>query len=185
MSGRWAARCPAPCLAQISVNASQVADGVYDDEHVHQLRIGLRRLRTALRIFGADDSSELAIQAAVLFRRFGAARDQAAIAGPLERALNDALAGADLPFRAPALPQEEPEADPTVLMRLGPAQALLLDLLALAQSDASPVDAPGLREALAGIDRGMAVSRPSVSTRWRRTPRRHVRKGLRYGIEFA
>ncbi|MBT2325444.1 CYTH and CHAD domain-containing protein [Variovorax paradoxus] len=37
------------CLAQMLPNASEVAAGSSDAEHVHQLRIGIRRLRTALR----------------------------------------------------------------------------------------------------------------------------------------
>lgn len=37
------------CLAQILPNASEVAAGSTDPEHVHQLRVGIRRLRTALR----------------------------------------------------------------------------------------------------------------------------------------
>ena len=37
------------CLAQILANASEVAAGSKDAEHVHQLRVGIRRLRTALR----------------------------------------------------------------------------------------------------------------------------------------
>ncbi len=39
----------ASCFDQVSVNASQVAAGDFGAEHVHQLRVGLRRLRTALR----------------------------------------------------------------------------------------------------------------------------------------
>ncbi|MFT3717645.1 CHAD domain-containing protein [Pseudorhodoferax sp.] len=37
------------CLAQILPNASEVAAGSDEAEHIHQLRVGLRRLRTALR----------------------------------------------------------------------------------------------------------------------------------------
>ena len=41
----------ANCLDQVVHNASQIAEGIYEAEHVHQLRVGLRRLRTALRFF--------------------------------------------------------------------------------------------------------------------------------------
>jgi len=37
------------CLEQIMANASEVAAGSTDAEHVHQLRVGVRRLRTAMR----------------------------------------------------------------------------------------------------------------------------------------
>lgn len=39
----------AQCLQQILANASELVEGGGDEEHVHQLRIGIRRLRTALR----------------------------------------------------------------------------------------------------------------------------------------
>ncbi len=39
----------AACLAQVLPNASEVAAGNQDEEVVHQLRVGIRRLRTALR----------------------------------------------------------------------------------------------------------------------------------------
>jgi inorganic triphosphatase YgiF len=179
------------CLAQVSTNASQVADGAYDDEHVHQLRIGLRRLRTALRIFDRADTADLALQAAVLFRRLGAARDQAAVGGPLERELNEALATAGLAFRAPPLPSTDAPADPATLVRLGPAQSLLLDLLALMQSDTPAPDAPALRDALVGrigrwhrrVDK-LAKRFDTLDDVERHTLRKRA-KSLRYGIEFA
>lgn len=39
------------CLLQILPNASAIAAGSLDGNHVHQLRVGLRRLRTALKFF--------------------------------------------------------------------------------------------------------------------------------------
>lgn len=40
------------CLTQVFANASELAAGAVDEGFVHQLRIGLRRLRTALREMG-------------------------------------------------------------------------------------------------------------------------------------
>ncbi|TXC65583.1 inorganic triphosphatase [Piscinibacter aquaticus] len=74
----------AECLQQVTANASTVASGDFAEEHVHQLRVGWRRLRTALQLFAADaqgDAMEAA--AADAFRALSAARDAAAIAGPL------------------------------------------------------------------------------------------------------
>lgn len=53
MSGHAVAQA-AVCAALDKVlgNASEVGAGSGDEEHVHQLRIGLRRLRTALRELG-------------------------------------------------------------------------------------------------------------------------------------
>lgn len=39
------------CLLQILPNASAIADGSPDGNHVHQIRVGIRRLRTALKVF--------------------------------------------------------------------------------------------------------------------------------------
>ncbi len=50
----------ASCLAQMLPNASEIAAGSEDEEQVHQLRIGIRRLRTALReLAGLDTASGL------------------------------------------------------------------------------------------------------------------------------
>ena len=37
------------CLTQVLANASAVASGSVDADHIHQLRVGIRRLRTAMR----------------------------------------------------------------------------------------------------------------------------------------
>jgi len=127
------------CLEQISVNASQVASGVHSVEHVHQLRVGLRRLRTALRFFDGDELADaieaslrdaLATEAATLFRQLGAARDQAAVAEPLLVELTGALAAVGLPGEAPRLPPAPSSDDPATLVRQPGAQRLLLDLIA-------------------------------------------------------
>lgn len=50
----------ASCLAQMLPNASEIAAGSTDEEQIHQLRIGIRRLRTALReVAGLDAGSGL------------------------------------------------------------------------------------------------------------------------------
>lgn len=46
------------CMLQILPNASAIAAGSQDGNHVHQLRVGIRRLRTALKFF-ADFSSSI------------------------------------------------------------------------------------------------------------------------------
>jgi len=96
------------CLAQVLPNASAVAAGVHEAEHVHQLRVGLRRLRTALRDFGdaaadLDPAWEPAL--AQVFARLGAARDRDALAASLLPAL--AAAGAPLVALPPAVAAED------------------------------------------------------------------------------
>ena len=126
------------CLDQISVNASQIASGLHDAEHVHQLRVGLRRLRTALRFFDGSHLVEamdaasrvaLSVDAAELFRQLGAARDQEAVAGPLLLALKRALEAVGQPGEAPALPAGEVAAEPAALVRRVQTQRLLLALI--------------------------------------------------------
>ena len=130
------------CLDQISVNASQVASGLHDAEHVHQLRVGLRRLRTALRFFDgsqlgdamdAASRAALSVDAAELFRQLGAARDQEAVAGPLLLALKRALEAVGQPGEAPALPAGETAAEPATLVRRMQTQRLLLALISRLQ----------------------------------------------------
>jgi triphosphatase len=99
------------CLKQILPNASELAIGSDDPDHVHQLRVGIRRLRTALRELselteGIDPAWEIALASA--FEELGRHRDDGylkLILGPqLEDAggpvVNCDRAGAGIP--APA-----------------------------------------------------------------------------------
>jgi len=118
------------CAQQVAVNASQVASGDFADEHVHQLRVGLRRTRAALSLFAvAAQPSPLAESAAALFRALGAARDRAAVEGPLREQLALALAATGLALESPSLPQGAVD-DPAEAVRAAAAQVLLLELLA-------------------------------------------------------
>lgn len=133
------------CLEQISVNASQIASGVHVPEHTHQLRVGLRRLRAALRFFGGSRLAEsidaasreaLAADAATLFRQLGQARDRAAVAEPLAIELARALVAIGQSGEAPRLPPSGDEVDPTLLVRQGTFQRLVLNLIARVQAEA-------------------------------------------------
>jgi triphosphatase len=105
------------CLEQILANASEVAAGNADAEHVHQLRVGVRRLRTAMR-----ELPELMPQADAdwespwvqLFHELGRHRDSGFVAqlqarleaagGPALQIAPDALGASDpvAAVRAPA-----------------------------------------------------------------------------------
>ena len=139
------------CLTQISVNASQVASGRHAPEHTHQLRVGLRRLRTALRFFdgarladamGAALRESLAVDAATLFRQLGASRDRAAVAEPLAIELVRALAAVGQSGEPPRLPASGDEVDVTVLVRQPAAQRLMLNLMSRVQGGETAL-APG------------------------------------------
>ena len=84
------------CLNQILPNASEVAAASSDPHHVHQLRVGIRRLRTALReLEGLTDAFDTAWESALVhvFRQLGEHRDH----GHLERSLQPTLRSADGP----------------------------------------------------------------------------------------
>ncbi|WP_418118525.1 CHAD domain-containing protein [Variovorax sp. 350MFTsu5.1] len=73
----------ASCLAQMLPNASEIAAGSTDEEQIHQLRIGIRRLRTALRELAPLDPASGLAEAAEwepplvdAFRALGALRDR-------------------------------------------------------------------------------------------------------------
>lgn len=75
------------CLAQMLPNASEIAAGSDDEEQVHQLRIGIRRLRTALRELAGLDAAGGLFDAAAwepplveAFRALGAVRDREQVA---------------------------------------------------------------------------------------------------------
>ena len=66
-------------LAQALPNAAELADGAGTPEHLHQLRVALRRLRSLLRVLSpwGDEAAALALEAdwQPVFTALGAARD--------------------------------------------------------------------------------------------------------------
>ena len=94
------------CLAQVEPNAAAIAHGSRDPEHVHQLRIGLRRLRSAARgmaPFAAAMPHGWEPAVAPVFDALGRARDRHVRATTLAPKLR--AAGAALVDDAP--PSEE------------------------------------------------------------------------------
>ena len=68
----------AACLTQMLPNMSELAAGSLHPDHIHQLRVGIRRLRTALReLGGLTDAVEPAWESALVqtFRALGIHRD--------------------------------------------------------------------------------------------------------------
>ena len=145
MSGAEALRCVlASCADQVIGNASQIASGEHTDEHVHQLRIGLRRLRTALQLFEGPAEpvpagrASLAAGAATLFRRLGAVRDQVVVEAGFAADLEAALLAAGVSGAGPRATVSNTEEAPDRVLREVASQGLLLDLL-LATQVADPV----------------------------------------------
>lgn len=119
----------ASVLEQVLGNAREVATGHSDDKHVHQLRVGLRRLRSVLRElrglpeFGSLPAGLEDVLTAV-FRRLGEHRDALVLVPELERQL--AQAGAPPLAREPA---SVPDVDAAV--RDPAFQCALLEVIGL------------------------------------------------------
>jgi triphosphatase len=84
------------CLQQILGNASEIGAGATDEELVHQLRVGLRRMRTALRELArfapaVDPAWELAFRSAC--QALGAHRDEVTVVPAMRKEMT--LAGVD------------------------------------------------------------------------------------------
>ena len=116
------------CLAQVLANASEVGASATDDEVIHQLRVGLRRLRTALRELaspgsGIDPAWEPMLRSA--FRELGVHRDLAIVV-PSMRA---EIAAAGAPSFADPKAEHRPH-QPQAVVRDPAFQRTLLALLA-------------------------------------------------------
>ena len=182
------------CLRQILPNASEIASGAFGDEHVHQLRVGMRRLRTALRFFDGWATPVPASwneRLVTLFQGLGLVRDRDALAASLLPSLQ--AAGAPM-FELPPAPEGP---TPTELLRAAKANALWLELLAWqaeAELPAAPAAAPAGADLTAGLAERLARWHRrvvSAGKRWAKLddPSRHAlrrrAKRLRYAAEFA
>ena len=179
-------------LAQALPNAAEIAAGTDAPEHLHQLRVALRRLRSALRWFADWSGFPEAAHALEAdwrepFGRLGAARDSDVLAHSLQPALQAA--------GAPTFdwPPVAADAGPGDIVRGGEFTVLLLRTLALSLP---PPDAAGDGDAAAL----QAAARRVLRRAWRRVLRdaeaftaasveqqhrtRKRLKRFRYGLEF-
>jgi inorganic triphosphatase YgiF len=127
------------CLGQILPNASEVAAGSTDAEHVHQLRVGIRRLRTALREMadlqpGIDPAWESAL--VDTFRALGLQRDREHLQQTVQPQL-EAVGGP--PVAWPASSIDIPE--PAEVVRGAAFQTVLMALITASLPAEGPDDA--------------------------------------------
>ena len=193
------------CQEQILANASQIASGNHVAEHVHQLRVGLRRLRSGLRLFDRPELAAHAVRAqalaegaANLFRQLGAARDSDMLAADWAPLLEAAFASAGVSAGEPAFAFVSPISEavlPALLVRESPAQNFLLDLLGMIEAlndlpdpgaEPAPLDRLLRRRlrrwhARACVD---AVGFALLDDEGRHRLRKRLKR-LRYGIEFS
>lgn len=114
------------CLQQILVNASVIAEGAYHSEHIHQLRVGIRRLRTALKIlqnFSDMVNPEWRLLLKQTFSVLGQYRDREILKNHIQPMLEQAF--------APVVEwSAESEMMPVEAVRDNNFQQLLLELIA-------------------------------------------------------
>ena len=113
------------CLAHITYNAIGIAQGdpALRIEHVHQLRVGIRRLRSALRTYAGwapQPPETLVAGLQELFTTLGASRDSSV----LESGVMQELSKVGAPALAMSASAGGP--DPVVALRSNDAQRLLL-----------------------------------------------------------
>ncbi|MBI5275104.1 MAG: CHAD domain-containing protein [Burkholderiales bacterium] len=111
-------------LSQALANLREIAAGQAADEHVHQARVGLRRLRSVLRELGelpelAQVAEETRQPLAVLFRQLGNDRDRRVLVPAIESAIR-AAGGPHLTWELP------PAADRGAAVRAPQVQGALL-----------------------------------------------------------
>ena len=179
-------------LVQALPNAAEIAAGTDAPEHLHQLRVALRRLRSALRWFAAWSGDAAAAQMLELewrepFRRLGAARDTDVLTHSLQPAL--AAAGAP-PFTWPAAAAG---VGPGEVVRSAEFTALLLRTLALSMRPAAAdagSDRPALEAAAADVlhrawrrVRRDATGFAEASVDEQHRTRKRLKR-FRYGLEF-
>lgn len=129
-------------LGAIVANTARLADGSGEAEHVHQARVGIRRVLSLLRIFadaapGAEDCAME--QGRTLFRALGAARDRDVLQAWLLPALQ-AAGGPPLQLPAPA----GADTDAASVCRSPAMTSWLLALIAFIE--AAPADAAAASE---------------------------------------
>lgn len=146
----------ANCLGQILPNASEIVESADADaetgndlaEHVHQLRIGLRRLRTALRELHAlapgrfAPTWEPALQD--VFQRLGGLRDREQIL----RAMNAELREAGAPASLLPATADAPGTAAAEIVRTPAFQSALIELMGFS---AAPAEAGSQDESTAAL----------------------------------
>lgn len=134
--------CVRSALSQIAPNAAWLAAGSTQAEHVHQARVGLRRLTSVLREFGAwsdEIDARWLATAREVFGQLSATRDRDALSAWLWPALNEAGAP---PLK---LAHATATADPGAVFRAASTAQWLLEMLAFAHGTPAEADAADLR----------------------------------------
>ncbi|MEY2685975.1 MAG: hypothetical protein RL375_173 [Pseudomonadota bacterium] len=184
----------ASSLDHVLPNAAAMAGHVDEPEHLHQARVALRRLRTALRVFGnwsSDVQSHWSEQAATLFGRLGATRDRDVMVASLLPHLLQAGAPAGLVVEATPPGGSD---DAAQALRESGATTLWLELMGFAHGEPAKPAAGGQTAlsmlAIPVVERlqRRVLTDTSAFARLddvqRHTTRKRIKR-LRYALEFV
>lgn len=178
----------ASCLAQMLPNASEIAAGSTDEEQIHQLRIGIRRLRTALRELAPLDPASGAAEAAEwepplvdAFRALGALRDREQVVKLAQPRLREAGA----PDFDPLAADEAAAADapsPADIVRAPAFQNVLVSLIGFTAvaRPAEPAPAPVAEDTPSSAPIGANAARRLLRKRLQRLHKQVLRDGERF-----
>lgn len=142
----------AHCLQQVLGNSSEIAEGTGTEEHVHQLRIGLRRLRTALRELAplAPGRFDPAWEKPLVdvFRRLGELRDRSQVLQSIHARLQAAGAPPLAEPHTATADAANTRTGASDIVRTAAFQTALIGLMAFTARGHAPVaEAPGAGEA--------------------------------------
>ena len=180
------------CLDQVLANATEVGEGHRTAESIHQLRVGIRRARTAWRELaplGPSAVPDWETPLVEAFRALGAYRDRNTVVASLQAR----LAESGSPEPTLSSNASEPP-DPVEVVRAAAFQCALLDALALTLPSPGDAGAPGRSDALdfvaSRLDRlhkqlKRAAKRFEASTPTEQHQARKRLKRLRYLGELA
>lgn len=176
------------CRRHLLTNLARIAsDQGHDAEHVHQARVALRRLRTAIRLFEYEPLQRLDGHARALAHALGVTRERDVLLESVVPELNSAGAP---PITLAAPPGG---ADASGIVRERGHQRFLLDLIAaeLALARSSDTDTDPIGTQLIGrlVDWHRKVRRDArrfatLDDDHRHRLRRRMKR-LRYGLEFC
>ncbi|OEZ28878.1 CYTH and CHAD domain-containing protein [Variovorax boronicumulans] len=193
----------ASCLAQMLPNASEIAAGSTDEEQIHQLRIGIRRLRTALRELAGLDADTSRFDAVMwepplvdAFRALGELRDREQVVKLAQPRLREAGAPEVDPLVGDAVAVAAQASTPGDIVRAAAFQDVLVSLIgftAIATESTGPTPLAAdaalqlLRERLQRLHKQAVRDGrrfESLATEHQHRARKRLKR-LRYLAEFA
>jgi triphosphatase len=174
----------AAALRQALANANEIASGTGSAQHLHQLRVGLRRLRSLLRVLApwtGDAAAALQLEAdwREPFAQLGASRDDDVLLGQWLPRLQ---AAGSPPLALP--PASAAPADTAALLRSPAFNTLLLRSLSIVLAPKASADPPAaeLLRPLARQVRRDAAAFAGASIEQRHRLRKRLKR-LRYVLE--